>query len=161
MFRRASFTARYFDGGLRDRQTGPRNSWWITRMEAVAIRPADSQHLWKLLLKPPHQFALGLAEPGCLNHLHCTIANDMVEVKAGTPLAFTVNNIPHTYTVNELEDAIRNGGSGKEPGVQALMRFLGPCQLLAEEKREKRGPGRPPAGPDAKVLDKTLARSGY
>lgn len=149
LFRRPLLTANYLSGGLKDRQCPLNLSLWITPEGAWALRAEDNDALHRVLLKPPLRFALilrdGLDAP--TNHLQLASANDHKAIQADTLLHFTINNIPHSYTVYELENVERNGVSGCEPGVGALARILrieqasslpGPTILDA-----KRGRGRP------------------
>jgi hypothetical protein len=142
----------------------------VTRSEARAIRWEHTAELYKILLKPPHQFVLALLTEAherldvgarkIKNRIHMADCNDLVEVKAGTELKFTLDNIPHIYTVNELEEALRRGTDGKTPGTQALVRLLGLHKLPEEPKREPK-PGKPPALPTAhKTLEKIVSKSG-
>ena len=156
LFRRGSVTVNYFDGGLegkvlKDRQQAKAHSWLVTEEGATAIRTEqDGKHLYPFLLKPPRRFFLALREgpkaPETL--LQLCEANDVLELKADTPLAFTVNNVRHHYTVYELESALRSPEVVGGPGVQALRRVLGPYELPAvvvplPEVEGKRGRGRP------------------
>lgn len=162
LWRRKSITTYFLNGTFKDRQTASQHSWWITRSESKAIKDLDYQSLYKLLLKPPHQFVLSLVEQNTTNHLHLAVANDLVEIKVGTPLAFTINNIPMTYTIYELNEAIKNNTKGKEPGVHALIRFLGEYKKEESKPEETRRVGRPDGQfPDAKVvMEKVIAKSG-
>lgn len=165
-------TITFLDGTWKDRQWAANHSWWITPGAARAIRHTDHKLLYQQLLKPPHSFLLALVTPGTVNRLHCCAANDLLEIKAGTPLRFTLDGVPMDYTVHELEDALRNGMNGKKPGVQALVRYLGSYDLTGTvtpelpplPKTEDRGRGRPWSGQgtlqDGKVLLKTVAKSG-
>lgn len=140
LYRRRSITVRYLHGGFKDRQCPLDQSWWITNQEAFAIRDADFATLYKHLLNPPIPFVLSLLDGITnINHIHQAFCNCLEELMADTPLLFTINNVKHTYTIYELEQAIQHGPEGKEPGVQALWRFLGPC-IVKEDKRSK---GRP------------------
>jgi hypothetical protein len=51
-----------------------------------------------------------------------------------TPLDFTVNNIPHIFTVYDLQEAVKHGSTGKEPGARVLIKMLGPWKKPKEEK---------------------------
>lgn len=127
-----------------DRQTAPKWSWLVTESQAWALRREDAAELYNVLLSPPLKFFLSFrdGENPPLNYLQLCLANDLTAISGDTKLNFTVNNIPHTYTVYELEDVLTGGNiNGKEPGVQALVRMLG----LRQSDVEKRGVGRPPA----------------
>jgi hypothetical protein len=144
MWRRKRVTAFFLSEGFKDGQCPMDHSWWVTDEAAWAVRvPQDARSLYTELLEPPLVFCLALIDgPGARNHVQQAVANELTEIKADTPLAFTLNGIPHEYTVYELDRALRaNDPAGKRPGVGALMRILGPCQLPTEE--EKKAVGRP------------------
>ncbi len=110
---------------LKDSQAPRNHSWWITEEGAWCITPNNGLILQKALLTPPLRFTLMLLEGiDQINHLHKAILNDLPEIKADTPLGFTINNIPHTYTVYELEQAIKNGPECKSPGINSLFKIL-------------------------------------
>ncbi len=151
MWRRGSVTVGFLPHpngngvpSYKDRQKSPLWSWLITDTNSWAIRKSDNEELVKILLEPPLRFFLSLldGDKPPPNHLQMCIANDLERIEGATPLAFTVNNIPHKYTVYELEDVLTGGDSnGKEPGVQALVRILD-IKKRVKEKRETSG--RPP-----------------
>lgn len=142
VWRRTSVTVNFLDNTFRDRQSARNHSWWITKEGCWAIEKNDYQLVYNRILKPPGKFILSLKDDKITNHLQCMLPNELEELVADRPLAFTYNNIPHTYTIYELEEAIKAGdGTGTEPGVQALLRILGPYEAVEEPK--KQGPGRP------------------
>ena len=116
--------------------------WWISDTEAKAIRPCDSALLYERLLDPPIRFCLMLGTgPDAPCHLQQGIVNEIAKIEGGTPLTYTVMGKPLMYNIYELLEALKNGTKGKEPGVQELIRILGPIKNV-QEKRER---GRPPA----------------
>jgi len=143
-------------------------SWWISDDGAWAINESCFHTLYEYLLKPPNRFVLSLVEEKQVNHLQLATINDISVIKADTPLNFTINNIPHQYTIYELQRAIRpskdqqdkDNLAGKSPGVQALLRFLGEPPMREEEKAKV---GRPEKSTVASEKDvkKVIARSGY
>lgn len=157
-------TGSWKDGRPRDGQTPANHSWWITPDAALALTQPDFPQLWELLCKPPKCFVLALVSPPVYfpngqvdpktvvgNWLHLAVGNDLEKVEMGTQLGFTINNVAHTYSVYELQNAFRDGDAGKEPGVQALIRFLGspPASLVPAAVKEMRSVDRktePPAG---------------
>lgn len=154
LWRRRSITVDFLaDNSLpwaeraKDRQTPQKHSWWIEpELTTLAIRPKDRPQLYKLLVNPPERFLLSLLDKRDTNLLQKCVVNDNPEVKADTPLHFTLDNVRHTYTVYELEEAIKSKQTtGKESGVKALVDYCGPCTLkeYREEKREPAGRGRP------------------
>lgn len=66
------------------------------------------------------------------NMLHVAEANDVKEVLAGSEFKFTLNNVVHSYSPYELEQGLRHGKEGKEPGVRVLIELLGPFPLPPE-----------------------------
>lgn len=197
LFQATSMTARFMTSGqYMDRQQPSKHSWWITSKEAKAIRTfasrtahsgqivnqlwqghTDHQALWENLLCPPPQFALALVSSGNPNLLQLTPANHLDEVKVGSPLSFTVDNVPYSFTHYDLREALKHGVTeGKEPGVRKLIEFLGPppanltSGLRAELKKEN-APlerGRPkgmsgkgtPQALDAKQLHQPIPKNG-
>lgn len=143
LFRRKLTTVTFLNGTIKDRQTASAHSLYITETECCAIgkpeppsvlspRPgsfpaskaSDYQLLYERLLNPPLRFALAFTDP-MPNQLQLIAANDCSTVDKNTPLTFTLNNQPQTYTVYELEEGIKKGPEGKMPGVQTLLRILG------------------------------------
>lgn len=157
LFRRKRVTVAFLTEGFRDGQTLAHYSWWLTDGRAVAVRDEDHLPLYKELLRPPLQFVLALKTPSCTrNELHLAIANDNCIVKADTPLWFTLDNVPHSYTIYELDSAIKNGGTGTAPGVQALLRFLGKPPVIDVKPAER---GRPREH-DGKITKRIVCASG-
>lgn len=139
----------------KDGQCAMNHSWWITEEGAWAIRPEDYSQLYSLLLSPPTVFALSLiSDKSTHNQLHLNFYNDELVIRQDTRLLFTFDNIVMSYSIYELEMGLKEGATGKEPGVQALIRMLGRYDNLGKEEAEKKGPGRPPALDDAKSLKK-------
>jgi hypothetical protein len=172
LWRRKSTTANYLEGGQRDRQEAQYHSWLFTPEGAWVVRPESLETLRERLLKPPLRFVLALLDgPRQANVLQLLKANDVPEVQAATPLVFTINNIPHTYTVYELAEAIKTGdANGCEPGTAALLRILGlrkqsmdltDADTLQIPEPPKRGRGRPkPLDTAPTVLGKVISASG-
>lgn len=162
LWRRGRLTVTWLHGtGSLDGQTPKEHSWLITDDWANVVHPAAGPDLVKLLMKPPDRFALLLlteprldAEPrrtGAMqNQIHLAHLNEHAELKANTPLTFTLDNVAFTYTVYDLEQAFITGPDGKEPGVHALFKLFG-LSAKSEEKEEKRGRGRPEPLPNAKT----------
>ena len=152
LYRRESVTVFYPDDTLKDRQCLLRSSWWLTDEGIRALRKEDAPHVYKALLNPPPLFCLSLlsAEPqnGKLityNQIHLACVNDLAEVRADTPLAFTLDNVRHEYTVYELRETLKTRvAEGKMPGVRALTARFGMVAVPGlgdpEAKRER---GRP------------------
>ncbi len=160
LWRRPKVTACFLTGGYKDSQAAKNQSWWITEDHALAIEPRDYTRLWELLLSPPHKFALALLEKTSINevnNLQCALVNDNKEVKASTDLYFTISNVKYSYTVYELGFSVEHGPDGKDPGVQALWRFIG---APPETFKEKRKQGRPKKA-EERVTERTVrAKSG-
>lgn len=144
LYHKNSVTVRYLIGGLKDRQCFSNWSWFMTLDGIWVIKPLDHQELYNKLLAPPPVFCLTLTDGTIKPLIQLCLVNEVKEMKADTLLKFTFNNIPHTYTIYELEQAIKTGSDGKMPGASALIRYLGKCERLAppviEEKKER---GRP------------------
>jgi hypothetical protein len=144
LFRRQRVSITFLGGIARDGQA-PRNfGWWLTD-EARALLPGargtvfkggasigldQRAMLWRLLFEPPRRFALSLLVESRETNLHDVVLNDHLgEINAGTVHTFTLDNRPLTYSVYELEQALRYGPDGREPGVVALCNLLGPYEL--------------------------------
>lgn len=143
LFKRKRITISYLGGGYKDGQCPSFYSWWITEKGAWAITNEDKEELYECLLDPPSKFVLALLDGKSENYLQLAeINNHQDKILGSTPLVFTINNITHYYNVYELTEALINGPDGKEPGVGALLRLLGPYNV--NEQVEKKGRGRPP-----------------
>lgn len=169
LFRRERMTVEHLsklqppDKGYTDGQCPMNHSWFITTSGARIILKKDYPALWQLLLNPPLTFCLALLDPPANNFVHLFHLNEVMEIKAGTPLKFTINNILHSYTVHELEDALTSKTlDGKEPGVHALLRLLGPpissSPSLSESPKVK-PKGRPTEEEDPYKKSKKLIRA--
>lgn len=139
LWRRSSITVPFLDGkSWQDRESPLRHSWWLQETEpALAIRlpsalhssSPDVQKLYEHLLHPPAQeaFCLLLTTSGYQGNLHQAKVNHSSSgFTTSSPIAFTLNNVEHRYTVYELQEALRTGKNGKEPGVRILLETLGP-----------------------------------
>lgn len=143
LWQRGSVTVNFLTGDYKDRQQAKNHSWWINEEGAWALRAEDHSHLWQLISCPPLRFTLALLDGGkTTNLLQLMIANDHKEILRETQLWFTINGIPHSYSIHELEAGLKGGESGREPGVRALMRLLSAAPSKLTHK-EKRGDGRP------------------
>lgn len=142
------------DERLRDKQKACNHSWWITGRGAWGLEPSDYSTLYEQLLKPPLRFCLMLnTDKNTPNHLHMAVLNEMEVIDAATPLRFTLNNVIFQYSVYELEQALKSGTIGKEPGVRELMTVMGQYDFSKPPvpeviPPEPKGHGRPPA-PDS------------
>ncbi len=153
LWRRQRVTVNFLGGGLKDVQSAANWGWYVAGARAWALRPTsepDRATLFKRLLDPPPRFFLALreSEPSLLQY---AVANCLQEVTASSPVVYTLDNKPMTYTIYELEHALAHGPGGTEPGVQALLRVFGvpdaPQGDVGEQEQDapaKRGRGRPP-----------------
>ena len=149
LWRKKRVTLYFVEGGFVDGKCAENYGWWITEESATIIGKDSGPTLYEKLLNPPLIFSLSILDGSNIkNLLQLCLANSVEEIKSDTPLSFTINNIPHTYTVYELEVAIHNGVEGMEPGVRELRRILGepPDHLKASEKKA----GRPKSSDAAK-----------
>lgn len=158
LWRRGSVTAFWLTpgSGFKDRQKPRDHSWYVTEDGAWSVRREDADELFANLLDPPRRFALSLIDgEGVINHPQLGVANECPEIKADTPLRYTLNGIVMAYTVYELEEMRKekNGGQGKSPGVQALVRLFG-----RPKPGDKRGRGRPKMG-EANSPQKVIRQS--
>lgn len=181
LWRRKSITVQWLDGTIKDRQTPPNHSWllvddmrlngdgknaWVIDTKLHPSGTPKNEQLYQKLLNPPTKFSLSFIEFGAQNHIQLCTTNEVVKVEAATPLSFTVNGLPFIYTIQELDHALRHGPQGMEPGVQALVRLLGPSDLFTEEERLKREAeknpkmGRPPALLGGQSTKKVIGASG-
>jgi hypothetical protein len=156
LFRRRRLTVRFLDEAqsFRDAQCPLGWGWWLTERGAWALRINEAITIWELLLKPPLTFALAFLDwgrPGeaCDNLVHLWETNDLETIEGGTPLRFTINNVPHTYSCYELKQGLSKKGAPMAAGVRALVELLGPCPRLEALKEEpgKAGDMRSKDGP--------------
>lgn len=160
-----SVSVRTLDGRMRDRQTPRDHSWYVTEAGAWAVRPENYDLLYEHLRRPPRRFFLSLLRPEgkVKNLLQLCAVNDLDEVKADTPLAFTLDNVAHRYTVYELTEAVKAGDpTGAEPGVRVLFELLdlGRFTPPAKAEPEKKKRGRPEALPTGAVTQQVIVASG-
>lgn len=163
LWRRGRVTVHFLNGSYRDGQRTHLHSWWITPEISLAINGLDKDLLRQRLVSPPRTFVLSLVTSGNVNMLHHAVANDVCELKADTPLRFTADGLEMSWTVYELQEAIRHGPEGKSPGVQFLHRLIGspePEPYVEQTPVTPQG-GRPPALEDGRKTKKILAKSGY
>ena len=122
LFRRARNTVQFLDGkSYKDGQSLTDYSLLLSDYGIRGIRKEDYPLLWENLLHPHPRFVLSLIDEGQKNHLQLALVNDFQQIRADTPLRFSYNNVPHSYTVYEIKEAIQSGGTeGKEPGVRVL-----------------------------------------
>jgi hypothetical protein len=148
LFRRKRVTVSFLAGGYRDGRSPLHFSWWVTEKGAWALDKDDGPDLYECLLDPPSRFFLAMLDGADVNHLQLAVANDNPpKSPADTKLHFTINGIPHDYTVYELTEALTSSSvAGKEPGVAALVKLLGPYEEMSNPGVKGRGPGRPPKG---------------
>lgn len=141
LYRRTSVTVNYLSGGQKDRQVPSKQCWFVTEKGAWGVRPQDGIALFRNLLNPPDRFWLSLlTEPNLCNHLQLCINNDIKEFSPQEELIFTVNGVPHTYTVSELDLFTKGKQEATSSGLLALIRIFGRPPI---EEQEKRGRGRP------------------
>jgi hypothetical protein len=189
LWRRQRITVQHLspkeDGKIwqKDGQCPKNHSWYITRTGSWIVTKHDFKDLYEILLKPPICFmlmllnepAMGIPKeptPKIVNQLHLARCNDLVKIEADTELWYTIDNIPYSYTIYELEQALLYGKEGKMPGVHKLISIMGKQKLpngLKElpqapgniKTTGKSGLGRPPLPPDGKATAKRLiAASG-
>lgn len=157
LFRRRRVTVRFLNGKeFKDGQAAENWGWFVTPEEPLAVRECDYPALVDRLTSPPPKFALMLLTNGGKTALHLGTANDLTEVRADSRMVFTLNNVPHFYSVYELEAAFKGGPDGKEPGVQALLRLL-PPPTIPIANGGKKPTGRPPApaSPKEKIIQRS------
>ena len=126
LFRRERVTIPFLGGGFKDGQKICRYSWWITHQGAWALRRADGPLFFKHLFKTPNKFIITLVDgEKNVNHLQFASVNTG-SMDPETPLTFTLNNIPHHFSIYELQEAaFSNVTNGKESGVRVLTSLFG------------------------------------
>lgn len=145
LWRRKRITIEWLGGGYKDGQCPQKHSWWIARDGAFGLNPETSySSLFDKLLKPPTEFVLSFVNGGMDNLLQLSLLNQHDQIRADTSLHFTINNIPHCYTIYELESALTSEDqNGCSPGVSALIKILGPHPSFKikteEDVKTKRG----------------------
>lgn len=171
LFRRQRITVHHLRGSKHeskrflDRQCPMDHSWFVVEQAAWSLDKGSVEPLYERLLKPPRKFFLSLlSNDHSRTFLHLSITNDLMEIQADTVLYFTLDNIPHSYTVYELERALRGNVEGCQPGVHALLRILGPHELppLPEpvSKKERGRPAPHPITEQMKPVKRTVRASG-
>jgi len=163
-WRRPRQTVHFLSGGFKDTQAPKNHSWLITENGSWVISQKDWEALYGFLLKPTGSFALSIkaGDKSPENLLQCSIGNDLSVIDANTPISFTVNNSSHQYTIYELEEAIKAGKDGKDPGIGILFSLASPPKILVE-KQEKRGRGHPSKedrSEDGRIASRSIFRSG-
>lgn len=139
---------------VKDRQTCPKWSILITERETLGITLAAKDSLQKFLLSPSQRFCLMILNRANIeNRLHHAIVNDVRQVLEGTEFHFTVDNVPHSWSVASLRHGINNEPNGTEAGVRFFLENFGPW--TPDPKEEPRGPGKRKVE-DAKVLLKPV-----
>lgn len=133
---------RFLEGGFLDRQC-PMDWGWFVSSEARAVRRDDSQALYRLLLNPPKAFCLALLDPlegggkvRAKNLPHFWTVNEG-ETEKDKSVSFTLNNVPHEYTIWDLEAALSIKDAPQTPGVRALVRLFGIYPPLEARKADK------------------------
>lgn len=141
LWRRTRLELTFLDGSRQTKQCPRNHSWFLSSGQAFAITPHCYPTLYDKLINPPRCFSLSLLEgSGSINHLQLTLTNNLPCVLANTPLRYTINGVPHTYTVYELEEGARNDEAGIEPGSRELLRYLGiERQKLNQPEKRKKG----------------------
>lgn len=135
---------------FKDGQQAKDWNWWIDEKGARAIRPEDSTLLYDRLLDPPLKFVLMLGGPPA--YIQSATCNDVALVEAGTVLSFTIGLSVLEYSVYELGEALRHGTKGKMPGVQALIKLLGPHKLPEKYVKSPKGGQPPPTDKPSRVV---------
>ncbi len=142
-YRRPRMTVRFLDGELKDGKSTMEYSWLLKKDGAYAIRKEGFEKLWEFLVKPEEIWCLAFLQGGeKLNHIQQFVVNHIKNLKADTPIQFTVNGIPHIYTIYELEESRKVGSEGMQAGTRFLFDLLQKVipALPLEEPKEK---GRP------------------
>jgi hypothetical protein len=150
---------------FRDGQSAQNHSWWITEQGAWAIERLDHPLLWDKLLHPPKRFVLAFKVPEQKNLLQLLVANDPGGIVGDTPLYFTQGGTKYSFSVYELEEAIRYNPTPYGPGVNALFKIMGEVPKEVKKKYpkplERKVDGRPPALPESRsVTKKVITASG-
>lgn len=138
-----------------------KQNWWITEEAKIIVLddPRDRAAMRDLLMKPPKLFMMMLLREKTECELHLGIVNHHQEVQLDTKLGFTLDGVPHYYTVYELESAVRNGSEGTKGGTRLLAEMFAPWSLppLVEvDEPPKRG--RPPTKPDGRSVTQAVAK---
>jgi hypothetical protein len=109
-----------------------KHSWLVTGEGAWALNRKSADRIYPKLLNPEvnKPFVLSLLHQGADDNLaHLSVVNFPENLNNKTVLKFTVNNKPFQWSPYELEEGLRNGTTGKEPGVKLLIEIFGPHEL--------------------------------
>jgi hypothetical protein len=134
----------------------------LEKTGAWALREnGNPKELYPFLLNPPLCFCLSILRNEKTNPLQLAPVNNLCEVKTDTTLKFLLDGKEFSYSVYELEEGLRSGTNGREPGVRLLIDWLGAWDVGPgmEEIRQGRR-GRPVTMPDAKSIKKVICKSG-
>src|SRR3990167_4621660 len=162
LWRRQRITVRFLDDTIRDNQSPPKHSWFISSRNSLAFTPNHHSILFNLITTPPAHFVLIIRTPGSAIDvtLQTAIVNETNNLTINTPLWFTLDNIRHQFSLYELDDAIRRDSTGKEPGVRVLATMF--------EGLLPKSPDEPPAArhaalketlPDGRILGRRVGNN--
>jgi hypothetical protein len=158
LWRRKRVTIFFLDGSLLDGREACNYSSFINEDFHKGIDHKKPEAIYPLLLSPPSKFSLSIIEsPSSKNLLQLQVCNDLPGIRAEDELSFTLDNIIHAYSIYELEEALKHGGDGKAPGVQALLRVFGKWKTEEMENGKERKRGRP-TNEDRVTPEKVLRR---
>jgi hypothetical protein len=134
-YRWKKVTVKYLTGGWKDGSTLSAHSWLMTRQGVWALKTVEVQleSIYTWLLAPPPEFSLSLLENAKENMIQAASLNFLSEVKGDTPLKVTVDNSEQTYTVYDLEYALKEG-TAPTPGVASLLRVIGNWNGMKREE---------------------------
>lgn len=137
LWRRPRVTIRFLCGEYVDCKPAKNFAWLVTPTDARAIRPENVPDLCDFLLTPPPVWSLSLLEGAEVNHPQLHAVNENPGTELRTVLWYTVNGVRHSYTVYELEAALRAGNTdGREPGVRTLVQLLGFTRQKGKYERQ-------------------------
>lgn len=158
LWRRPRVTVSFLDGSYKDGQTASNHSWWVTDKDAKAINQSCKSMLHSVLLKPPNSFVLSLKDPSYQNNLHLAVANDISVIKADTILYFTLNNVVSSYSVYDLETALKDKEACQSPGVRLLLDWFSPWEV--QQRSKVQSVGKPKEIMVTETTKKIIQKSG-
>lgn len=146
---RRSLTLEYLGGGYKDGQTPKKHSWLITPESARGLVQEKGELILEWLLRPKLPFCLSIVTGERIpNLIHLALVNDQEVLKADTELVFTIDRAEYSYSVFELEQAIKDrDAQGKLAGVRALLGLYLPPEPpgVIEEEAKGKAAGAPGA----------------
>ncbi len=136
LFRRKRITVWFPDKEFKDSQAPARHSLLYGKYECLALRKGSGKFIYPKLLSPSLFFVLALIDENQDNPIQHHVSNCFEVISSSMELEFTYNSKPFSYTINDLENALKHGMNGAPPGAAHLVRYFGEWEFPKEEKED-------------------------